>query len=85
MYNKQAHSKWLCCTCLRTGKGLGGCRREGHYTTIVSHKLHFPSPKRSKTRWKEFIAKSRFFSWGPMQDVDAKVEFLTSIERLSKK
>jgi hypothetical protein len=55
MIRKQkCHWKFLCLDCLKSGKG-NPCGVQGHRYRMVSHKIHFPSPSASKTRWKEFL------------------------------
>lgn len=65
IFKKQAHEKYFCCTCLKSGKGDGTCGKQDHHLVRVSHKIHFPSPKKSKTRWKEFIKKADLYKWHP--------------------
>jgi hypothetical protein len=52
---KQAHSKWLCCHCLKSGKGNGTCGQKDHLIIPVSHKIHFIPITASKTRWKQLL------------------------------
>ena len=51
---KAAHDKYFCTDCFKSGKG-NPCGVQGHNIMLVSHKLWFPSPKASKTRWKQFF------------------------------
>lgn len=48
---KMAHRKWLCCHCLKSGKGGGTCGKHGHLIVGVSHKLYFPKITASKRKW----------------------------------
>lgn len=76
MRKKTAHWKWFCPNCLVSGKArtkseCATCKYPG--VVEISHKLHLPSPKASKTRWKEFFTATNFWNWGSNKSIKAKV------------
>lgn len=77
---KSAHEKYLCFTCLKSGKG-NPCGVEGHLYKSVSHKIHFPSSKASKTRWKEFIKAVDLYNWGSFRKDADNLEFMKAFEK----
>ena len=79
---KQAHSKRLCIHCLKSFKGNGTCGTNGHKDIRVSHKIHFPSPAKSKFRWKKFIEITRLDKWGYFNEPEIWKIFEKSISKL---
>lgn len=72
---KKAHSKFFCSSCLYSAKGASVlCPKCKAFTCYISHKLHLPSMKASKTRWKEFIKATDFIGWLSQEEDKAKVK-----------
>lgn len=84
MYNKQAHNKHFCTGCFYSGKARVApekCTKCGGNIVPISHKLHLPSYKASKTRWKEFFVKSRFFGTGRMNEDENRRQVLATLRK----
>ena len=83
---KQAHFKWLCCHCLKSGKGRDGtCGTQGHKIVSVSHKLYFPKKTASKTRWKKMLLEDTWAGANlESRDPDAYKALLKAIKKKRK-
>lgn len=73
---KQGNSKYFCTDCFKSGKGNNPCGVPGHNILYVSHKIWFPSPKASKTRWKKFF--EAIGRWYPFHSNDGLKEKILS-------
>lgn len=47
--------KYLCCHCLKSGKGPNPCGISGHLILRTWHKYRFPSYTASKSKWIECL------------------------------
>lgn len=55
--------KYICCICLKSGKGSNPCGISNHLIMRVSYKIHFPSATASKTRWGETFKAIGWFDY----------------------
>jgi len=80
------NSKWLCCHCLKTGKGRGTCGTQGHRIVSVSHKLHFPKITSSAKKWLKML---HVDTWAGVnlagRDMESYLILMKTLKRKDKK